>query len=46
MGVKVKGIQQAKANLNRIIDDIQGEKLFAEFSLPCSSLAPGGDLYS
>lgn len=27
MGVKVKGIQQAKANLNRIIDDIQGRKV-------------------
>lgn len=27
MGAKVKGIQQAKANLNRIIDDIQGRKV-------------------
>lgn len=27
MGVKVKGIQQAKDNLNRIIDDIQGRKV-------------------
>lgn len=27
MGIKVKGIQKAKANLNRIIDDIQGRKV-------------------
>ncbi|MEN0580862.1 HK97 gp10 family phage protein [Phytobacter palmae] len=27
MGVKVKGIQQAKDNLNRIIDDIKGRKV-------------------
>lgn len=27
MAVKVRGIQQAKANLNRIIDDIQGRRV-------------------
>lgn len=27
MGVKVRGVREAKANLNRIIDNIQGRKV-------------------
>ena len=29
MGVKVKGVRQAKENLNRLIGDIQGRKAVA-----------------
>lgn len=40
MGVKVRGIRQAKANLNRIIDDIQGRKVVRAIKSALLIVAP------
>ncbi len=37
MGAKVRGIRQAKANLDRIIKDVQGVKSCEQSSLRCLS---------
>lgn len=39
MGAKVRGIRQAKANLDRIIKDVQGVKSCEQSSLRCLLVA-------